>query len=123
MTLGGYLSGRRMARDTAKISRHNQCGGPKKAGLAPQGAWMRQGMGNLRIIKSCDSRAANTNCALKNKNRCRNPYTGAPLCSNTYYDPFTGKTITIKNCKSQPTTKRPTTSGGVGGRSWLRFRG
>ena len=61
MTLGGYLSGRRMARDTAKISRHNQCGGPKKAGLAPQGAWMRQGMGNLRIIKSCDSRAANTN--------------------------------------------------------------
>ncbi len=46
MTLTGYLSGRRMARNTTKISRHNQCGGPKKAGLAPQSAWMRQGMGN-----------------------------------------------------------------------------
>ena len=53
MPLGGYLSGTRMARDTAKISRHNQCGGPKKQGLAPQGAWMRQGMGNLKIVKSC----------------------------------------------------------------------
>ena len=65
MTLTGYLSGRRMARNTTKISRHNQCGGPKKAGLAPQSAWMRQGMGNLKFIRSCDGRAANTNCAKK----------------------------------------------------------
>lgn len=123
MVLGGYLSGSRMARNSAKISRHNQCGGPKKAGLAPQGAWMRQGMGNLKIIKSCDSRAANTFCRQRNKSTCRNPYTGAPLCGNSYYDPFTGKRIFVNNCISQRTTKRPATSGGVGGKSWLRFRG
>tara|TARA_B100000927_G_scaffold116858_1_gene94553 strand:+ start:445 stop:816 length:372 start_codon:yes stop_codon:yes gene_type:complete len=123
MVLGGYLSGSRMARNSAKISRHNQCGGPKKAGLAPQSAWMRQGMGNLSIIKSCDSRVANTNCARKNTKTCRNPYTGSPLCGNSYYDPFTGKKIVLQNCSSIPTTKRPATSGGVGGRSWLRFRG
>ena len=123
MTLTGYLSGRRMARNTTKISRHNQCGGPVKAGLAPQSAWMRQGMGNLKLIKSCNSRAPNTNCATINLNKCRNPYTGAPLCKNSYYDPFTGKRIVLSGCSSQPTTKRPATSGGVGGRSWLRFRG
>jgi len=123
MTLTGYLSGSRMARNTTKISRHNQCGGPKKAGLAPQSAWMRQGMGNLKFIRSCDGRAANTNCAKKNQSACVNPYTGAPLCKNSYYDPFTGKRMIIAGCSSQPTTKRPATSGGVGGKSWLRFRG
>lgn len=122
MPLGGYLSGRRMARDTAKISRHNQCGGPKKAGLAPQSAWMRQGMGNLKIIKSCESRANNTNCSNKSYKPCVNPITGKTTCKNYYYDPFTGTRIKLKNC-GPPTTKNPATSGGVGGRSWLRFRG
>ena len=122
MPLGGYLSGRRMARDTAKISRHNQCGGPKKAGLAPQSAWMRQGMGNLKIIKSCESRANNSNCTTKNNKPCVNPITGKTTCKNYYYDPYTGSKIKLKNC-GIPTTKRPATSGGVGGRSWLRFRG
>lgn len=122
MTLTGYLSGRRMARNTTKISRHNQCGGPKKAGLAPQSAWMRQGMGNLKLVKSCDSRALNTLC-LNNQNKaCVNPYNGSRLCNNSYYDPFTGKKVVIQGC-GLPTTKRPATSGGVGGRSWLRFRG
>lgn len=122
MPLGGYLSGRRMARDTAKISRHNQCGGPKKAGLAPQGAWMRQGMSNLKIIKSCDSRAANTFCTTKKQKACINPFTGQPTCKNYYYDPYTGSRIQLLGC-GQPTTMRPATSGGVGGKSWLRFRG
>ena len=123
MTLTGYLSGRRMARNTTQISRHNQCGGPKKAGLAPQSAWMRQGMGNLKLVKSCDGRAANTNCARKNNRACVNPWTGAPLCTNSYYDPFIGTKITVSSCSTRPTTKRPATSGGVSGRSWLRFRG
>ena len=123
MTLTGYLSGRRMARNTTKISRHNQCGGPKKAGLAPQSAWMRQGMGNLKLVKSCDGRAANTNCARKNNRACVNPWTGAPLCTNSYYDPFIGTKITVSSCSTRPTTKRPATSGGVSGRFWLRFRG
>ena len=123
MTLTGYLAGRRMARNTTKISRHNQCGGPKKAGLAPQSAWMRQGMGNLKIVKSCDGRAANTNCARKSNRACVNPWTGAPLCTNSYYDPFIGTKITVSSCSTRPTTKRPATSGGVSGRSWLRFRG
>ena len=121
MPLGGYLSGSRMARDTAKISRHNQCGGPKKAGLAPQSAWMRQGMGNLKLIRSCESRATNTFCTKKFK-PCINPITGRPTCKTFFYDPFTGARVELKNC-GQPTTKRPATSGGVGGRSWLRFRG
>ncbi len=121
MPLGGYLSGTRMARDTAKISRHNQCGGPKKQGLAPQGAWMRQGMGNLKIVKSCKSRALNTNCLTRSSTPCRNPYTNTPTCKSYYYDPYLGKRVELKGC-SVPTTKRPATSGGVGSIYRYRFR-
>lgn len=94
MPIGGYLSGSRTARSTARISRHNQCGGPKKQGLAPQSGFYRQGMNNLKIWKGCG-------CS------------GLSRLNNT---------LIFTKCSQMPTTQRPSTSGGVGGRSWLRFR-
>jgi len=82
----GYSSGSRMARSTAQISNHNQCGGPTKQGLVPSHGFFRTGMTNLKIWKDCGK------CSRLNTR------------------------VQYKLCGNIPRTMRPTTSGGVGGR-------
>ena len=77
MTIGGYLSGSRVARSTAQISRHNQCGGPKKQGLAPTHGFFRTGMGNLKIWKDCGG-CSRLNTQVKYKRCIDLPFTMRP---------------------------------------------
>jgi len=120
MPLGGYLSGSITARNTAKMSRHNQGGGPKKAGLAPKSAWMRQGMSNLKYVKDCSSRATTTICHSGCNITSINPTTGKTTYKKVIFDPITGKKKEIV-CNI-PTTSRPATSGGVGTKNTPRTR-
>ena len=88
------MSGKRTSRSTPKIVAHNQCGGPKKQGLAPQSGFYRQGMNNLKIWKGCG-------CS------------GLTRLNNT---------LIYTNCDNILSTRRPLTSGGVTSKPWLKYR-
>ena len=64
MVLTGYLSGTRRARNSPSLTRHNQCGGEKKQGLAPSSGFFREGMRSKNIFR-CNGRLANRLCFTK----------------------------------------------------------